>query len=99
MKRVGDKNKNKRILRKEQEAERMIAPGIRVVRGPDWIWQNQGEAKVPSNKTTSLRGRAGERDKHGHKFKIISGSTGHACCETARGGSFANICRHFKFVL
>lgn len=21
----------------------MIAPGIRVVRGPDWIWQNQGE--------------------------------------------------------
>lgn len=22
----------------------MIAPGIRVVRGPDWIWQNQGES-------------------------------------------------------
>jgi len=21
----------------------MIAPGIRVVRGPDWIWQNQGK--------------------------------------------------------
>ena len=21
----------------------MIAPGIRVVRGPDWIWENQGE--------------------------------------------------------
>jgi hypothetical protein len=21
----------------------MISPGIRVVRGPDWIWQNQGK--------------------------------------------------------
>lgn len=24
----------------------MIAPGIRVVRGPDWIWQNQGKINV-----------------------------------------------------
>lgn len=24
----------------------MIAPGIRVVRGPDWIWQNQGKMRA-----------------------------------------------------
>lgn len=24
----------------------MIAPGIRVVRGPDWIWQNQGKIRT-----------------------------------------------------
>lgn len=24
----------------------MIAPGIRVVRGPDWIWQNQGKRYI-----------------------------------------------------
>lgn len=28
---------------KERIKEIMIAPGIRVVRGPDWIWQIQGK--------------------------------------------------------
>lgn len=31
----------------------MIAPGIRVVRGPDWIWQNQGE-HLNSDKNFSI---------------------------------------------
>lgn len=24
----------------------MIAPGVRVSRGPDWIWQNQGRLSI-----------------------------------------------------
>lgn len=24
----------------------MLAPGVRVVRGPDWIWQNQGNSII-----------------------------------------------------
>lgn len=27
----------------------MFQPGIRVVRGPDWIWQNQGKCFVINN--------------------------------------------------
>lgn len=30
-------------------AHPMIAPGVRVARGPDWSWQNQGNPNRPSN--------------------------------------------------
>lgn len=40
MKRDSDKAEKEFL---QTAAGRMIAPGVRVVRGPDWIWQNQGE--------------------------------------------------------
>lgn len=42
VKRDDDKNC---ATKEEQGTGTMIAPGIRVVRGPDWIWQNQGKRR------------------------------------------------------
>jgi hypothetical protein len=80
----------KRDSDKEEEflqaaARRMIAPGVRVVRGPDWIWQNQGESLLKAlcvvDETVKMKRerekRAGKKDKHVNKFHIISGSNGH----------------------
>lgn len=40
----------------------MIAPGIRVARGPDWIWQNQGNYTNESNIKIQFIHK-GEQDK------------------------------------
>lgn len=52
MKRDDDKNC---ATTEEQGAETMIAPGIRVVRGPDWIWQNQGKKRDENRNEFELR--------------------------------------------
>lgn len=36
----------------------MIAPGIRVCRGPDWIWQNQGESRDRNGTEEQEKGQA-----------------------------------------
>lgn len=75
VKRDVDKNKKTR-QQKEQERERMIAPGIRVCRGPDWIWQNQGESKREQ----------GTKDKWRNKFEIMFGSSEQCCLVNWRAG-------------
>lgn len=74
----------------QQEEKIMIAPGVRVVRGPDWIWQNQGESLVKHFERDEMfvkrekragkgkKEKAEKRDKHVNKFHIISGSNGHS---------------------
>lgn len=78
----------------------MIAPGIRVVRGPDWIWQNQGELRAHFSALLLLCS-ARKRDKRRNKFEIKFGSSGHGCRSNRREGKprprSVNICSHFEF--
>jgi hypothetical protein len=71
----------------------MIAPGVRVVRGPDWIWQNQGEFEA--HEENSLLGRK----RNQINMKLFPGRMDKRVrCYRHMDRENVNICQHFKFL-
>lgn len=75
------------IINENRQSSDMIAPGIRVARGPNWIWNDQGINNINKKKTYSSS--AFIITKYNELFCLSDDGEGHigTVCELGRAGS------------